>query len=312
METLQDVLAEGATRFDRRPALMIRPFFRTRTWRYRDLGAVVPRAARVLADAGIGPGDRVIVWSVNRPEWGIAFFALQHLGAVAVPLDVRHTVDFGQKIVAQTEAKAVLASRQTEASARQLGLPILWVESLPDDARRVEPIPAAPVTGETLAEIVFTSGTTGEPKGAMLSHGNLVASATAMTAVLSFGDRDRLLSVLPLSHLYEQVLGFIGPLIVGASIVYPVSRCGSSTRPSSARSTSRASGPGSSACTASRGTRRGPSGGCCSDRSSPSSVVGCTRSAWAPRRSTWTSPDAGRTWAWTSCRVTAPPRWARS
>jgi long-chain acyl-CoA synthetase len=224
METLQDVLAEGATRFDRRPALMIRPFFRTRTWRYRDLGAVVPRAARVLADAGIGPGDRVIVWSVNRPEWGIAFFALQHLGAVAVPLDVRHTVDFGQKIVAQTEAKAVLASRQTEASARQLGLPILWVESLPDDARRVEPIPAAPVTGETLAEIVFTSGTTGEPKGAMLSHGNLVASATAMTAVLSFGDRDRLLSVLPLSHLYEQVLGFIGPLIVGASIVYPVSR----------------------------------------------------------------------------------------
>jgi long-chain acyl-CoA synthetase len=224
VETLQDVLVEGAARFDRRPALLIRPFFRTRTWRYRDLGTIVPRAARVLADVGIGPGDRVIVWSVNRPEWGIAFFALQHLGAVAVPLDVRHTIDFGQKIVAQTEAKAVLASRQTEASAHQLGLPIVWVESLPDDARRADPIPATPVTSETLAEIVFTSGTTGEPKGAMLSHGNLVASATAMTAVLSFGHRDRLLSVLPLSHLYEQVLGFIGPLIVGASIVYPVSR----------------------------------------------------------------------------------------
>src|SRR6187402_475328 len=117
MRTLQDVVVEGARRFDRRPALLIRPFFRTRTWRYRDLGAIVPRAARVLADSGIGPGDRVIVWSVNRPEWGIAFFALQHLGAVAVPLDVRHTVEFGQKIVAQTEAKAVVASRQTEAAA---------------------------------------------------------------------------------------------------------------------------------------------------------------------------------------------------
>ena len=79
METLQDLVAEGAARFDRRPALLIRPFFRTRTWRYRDLGAIVPRAARVLADTGIEPGDRVILWSVNRPEWGIAFFAIQHL-----------------------------------------------------------------------------------------------------------------------------------------------------------------------------------------------------------------------------------------
>ena len=224
METLQDLVTEGAARFDRRPALLIRPFFRTRTWRYRDLGSIVPRAASVLAEAGIGPGDRVIVWSVNRPEWGIAFFALQHLGAVAVPLDVRHTIDFGQKIVAQTEAKAVLASRQTEAAARELGLPIVWVESLPDDARRSEPHPAAPVTPDSLAEIVFTSGTTGEPKGAMLSHGNLMSVATAMTTVLSFDENDRLLSVLPLSHLYEQVLGFIAPLIVGASIVYPVSR----------------------------------------------------------------------------------------
>jgi long-chain acyl-CoA synthetase len=224
VETLQDLVTEGAARFDRRPALMIRPFFRTRTWRYRDLGAIVPRAARVLAEAGIGPGDRVIVWSVNRPEWGIAFFAIQHLGAVAVPLDVRHTVDFGQKIVAQTDAKLVVASRQTEASAKQLGLPIVWVESLPDDARRAEPLPANPVTRDSLAEIVFTSGTTGEPKGAMLSHGNLLSSATTMMKVLSFGAKDRLLSVLPLSHLYEQVLGFMAPLTVGASVVYPVSR----------------------------------------------------------------------------------------
>ena len=224
METLIDLVRTGETRFDRRPALMIRPFFRTRTWRYRDLGAIVPRAASVLADEGLAEGDRAIIWAVNRPEWGIAFLAIAHAGAVAVPLDVRHTVDFGRKIVAQTGAKLVVASRQTEASARQLGLPIVWIETLPDRARRATPLPSAPVTGDTLAEIVFTSGTTGEPKGAMLSHGNLMASATAMTQVLPFDERDRLLSVLPLSHLYEQVLGFMGPLIVGASIVYPVSR----------------------------------------------------------------------------------------
>lgn len=224
METLVDLVRTGAERFDRRPALLIRPFFRTRAWRYRDLGRIVPRAAGVLREAGVAEGDRVIVWAVNRPEWGIAFFSIAHLGAVSVPLDVRHTVDFGRKIVGQTDAKLVIASRQTEASARELGLPIVFVESLPDLARKAEPVDPADVRRDTLAEIVFTSGTTGEPKGAMLTHGNLMASATTMMGVLAFSPNDRLLSVLPLSHLYEQVLGFMAPLVIGASIVYPVSR----------------------------------------------------------------------------------------
>ena len=224
METLIELVQGGAGRFGSRPALLIRPSFRTRVWRYRDLAATVPRAARVLAEAGLQRGDRVIIWAVNRPEWGIAFLATAHAGGVSVPLDVRHTVDFGSKIVAQTGARLVIATRQTAASARQLGLPIIWLENLPDLARAATPLPAAAVEAQTLAEIVFTSGTTGEPKGAMLSHGNLMASATALTKVLSFGEKDRLLSVLPLSHLYEQVLGFIAPLMVGASVVYPVSR----------------------------------------------------------------------------------------
>ncbi|HSG84699.1 MAG TPA: AMP-binding protein [Candidatus Limnocylindrales bacterium] len=222
--TLVDLVAVGAERFARRPALLIRPSFRTRTWRHRDLGRDVPRIARVIADVGVGPGDRVIVWSVNRPEWGLAFLAIAHAGAVSVPLDVRHTVEFGRKIAERTEARLVIASRQTEASARELGLPILFVEELPDLARPLEPLPPATVAPDDLAEIVFTSGTTGEPKGAMLSHRNLLACAGAMASLLPFGSADRLLSVLPLSHLYEQVLGFIAPLLKGASIVYPVSR----------------------------------------------------------------------------------------
>ena len=224
METLIGLVAHSAAAHDRRPALLIRPGFRTRTWRYCDLGEVVPRAARVLSEAGVQRGDRVILWSVNRPEWGIALLAIAHAGAVSVPLDVRNTPEFARKIADQTEARLVVASRQTEKAARKLGLPILMVESLPDRARRAEPLPAAAISPDDLAEIVFTSGTTGDPKGAMLSHRNLLACATAMTQIVSFGSRDRLVSILPLSHLYEQVLGFIAPLIVGGSIVYPVSR----------------------------------------------------------------------------------------
>jgi long-chain acyl-CoA synthetase len=224
METLLDLVRSGGERFPDRPALIIRPSFRTRILTYGDLAVAVPRVARVLSDHGLEAGDRVVIWAVNRPEWGLGFLAVAHAGGVAVPLDVRHTVDFGRKIVEQTSPKLVLASKQTETSARALGLPIVWIESLPDLARHAEALAPADVGKDTLAEIVFTSGTTGEPKGAMLSHGNLMSCATTMTGVLSFSSTDRLLSVLPLSHLYEQVLGFLAPMVVGASIVYPVSR----------------------------------------------------------------------------------------
>ena len=224
METLIDLIQEGARRHDVRPALLIRPGFRTRIWTYRDLGDVVPRAAHVLADAGLGKGDRFVIWAVNRPEWSIAWFAAAHLGAVAVPLDIRHADDFAAKVTAQTDAKLVIASRQTEDQARRLGLPLVFVETLPDRARHAQPVPPADVGPDDLAEIVFTSGTTGEPKGVMLTHAGLMASAKAMSSVLSLGPKERLLSVLPLSHLFEQGPGLLTPLHVGASIVYPVSR----------------------------------------------------------------------------------------
>src|SRR6266542_1935691 len=147
-----------------------------------------------------------------------------HVGAIAVPLDVRHADEFARKVADQTDAKIVLASRQTEAQARRLGLPILFIETLPDRARRVEPLPPAEVTATDLAEIVYTSGTTGDPKGAMITHGGLIAVARSTASVLTLGPEERLLSVLPLSHLYEQCPGLITPLYRGASIVYPVSR----------------------------------------------------------------------------------------
>jgi long-chain acyl-CoA synthetase len=224
MNTLIDLVTEGARRFDDRPALLIRPGFRTRIWRFRDLGRVVPRAARVLREAGLGPGDRVIIWAVNRPEWAVAFLAVAHAGGVTVPLDVRHAQDFAAKVATRTGARMVLASRQTADSARSLGLPIVWIEALPDLARRVEPLPPAAIGPDDLAEIVFTSGTTGDPKGAMISHGNLLASATGMSRVFPIGPNERLVSVLPLSHLFEQGIGLIIPLLVGASVVYPASR----------------------------------------------------------------------------------------
>ena len=224
METVLDLVQDSVRRFDRRPFLLIRPGFRTRVTRYRDLGRLIPRVARVLREQGLQPGDRAIIWAVNRPEWGISFLGAVHAGIVLVPLDVRSAADFATKVAAKTRASLVLASAQTAAQASGLGLPVLLIERVPDLARRADPLPAADIGPDDLVEVVFTSGTTGEPKGAMLTHRNIASNAQALLKVFPLGPRERMLSVLPLSHMFEQSPGFLAPMHAGASVVYPVSR----------------------------------------------------------------------------------------
>ena len=224
MDTVNGILGRSIERFGPEPALIIKPGFRTRIWRYRDLGNQVPRIARALTDAGATRGDRVAIWAVNRPEWGLGFLAAAHAGLVSVPLDVRSTDDFAAKVVQQTEPKLVLASKQTEEPARRLGLPVILIESLADLARETEPLPAAPVAAEDLLLIMFTSGTTGDPKGVMLTNRNVASNARTVVDVFPFGPNERLLSVLPLSHMFGLTCDFLAPLAAGKTVVYPVSR----------------------------------------------------------------------------------------
>ncbi|MEP7040978.1 MAG: AMP-binding protein [Chloroflexota bacterium] len=222
--TLVDLLLESAARHGDKPALLIKPGFRTRIWTYGDLADLAPRVAAVLAGQGLEAGDRVLIWGVNRPEWPIGFFGAIFAGLVLVPLDVRSQPEFVAKIAQRTRAKLVLASTQTAAAAAELGLPVLLIESLPDRARQEAPFATPRPDSGDLVEVVFTSGTTGEPKGAMLTHRNLVSNATALRAVFPFQPDERLLSILPLSHMFEQTCGLLAPFQVGASIIYPVSR----------------------------------------------------------------------------------------
>jgi len=224
VRTLNDILDASAVRFGGKPAFIIRPGFRTRTWTYRDLGDLVPRVAGYLASAGITRGDRVVMWGVNRPEYGIAFLAALRIGAILVPLDVNSLAEFAQKIVDRTRASAAIVSSQTRDRALTLRIPLHLMESLPDLARGVAPLAAADLSGNDLAEIVFTSGTTGDPKGAMLTHTNILSNAEAARQIFPIGPKQRLLSFIPLSHMFEQLAGFWTLLLTGASVVYPTSR----------------------------------------------------------------------------------------
>src|SRR5256712_11314424 len=98
------------------------------------------------------------------------------------------------------------------------------MELVCDQASVKQPLPKAPVSPDDLAEVVFTSGTTGDPKGSMLTHRNILTNSIAATQIFPIGPHQRLLSFIPLSHMFEQMAGVWCVLIAGASVVYPTSR----------------------------------------------------------------------------------------
>lgn len=225
MDTILDLLERAVADHRPRTALVIKPGFRTRTWTFGQIGDQVPRVARLLRDEGVEPGDRVLIWAVNRPEWAIAFLGLVWAEGIAVPVDVRTAEDFATRVAAQTKPKLVLTSGPTQQAATRLELPTIAIESLVDRARTgaTRPLPRPPIGPDTLAEVVFTSGTTGDPKGVMLSHRNIASNAASLRSVVPLGPETRLLSILPLSHMYGLNPGMLAPLLAGARVVYPTS-----------------------------------------------------------------------------------------
>jgi long-chain acyl-CoA synthetase len=210
--------------------------------RSRDLSAF-------LLERGVKPGDRVAILGENSPAWGIAYFAVTAMGAVAVPiLPDFHTTDIA-RIIRHAQSKIIFVSRRLYAKTGELTpdeigvcvllddfsiIPARTRESELDDAtaKRVGAVPvrkgrssAAETTGKApnpadLAAIVYTSGTTGHSKGVMLTHGNLISDAVATVAIAGVTKDDRLLSILPLPHTYECTLGLITPIMIGASVYY--------------------------------------------------------------------------------------------
>jgi long-chain acyl-CoA synthetase len=227
-----------------RPALQQREETGYRRLTYGEVARQARALAAALVKAGVTPGDRVALISENRPEWTIAYLGVMAAGATAVPLDVQ----MGDGELANVFEHA--ACRMAIASAKQaprllsldgrdsgrLGLVELDAEvsrdralSLPAVLRDFDPAapPSLPVVGpEALASILYTSGTTGTPKGVMLTHGNFLANAQS---VLDFGlinAQDIVLGLLPLHHAFPFILQLIilfagGRLIFSGSLKGP-------------------------------------------------------------------------------------------
>ena len=221
--TVNDFLDDIVRRFGDRPALLFKPGFRYRVWSYRGLLDTAAQVAALLRERGVGKGDRVILWGPNAPHWAFAFFGCLRVGAILVPLDLRSTADFVRQVVAKTAPVLAFTSRATGGDAAP-GLPTILFEDLEGliyDLPAAEP---ASLAGEDLAEIMFTSGTTGDAKGVLLTHGNLMANLHSVQQVIPGDASFRMLSLLPLSHMFEQMGSLFAGLGCGANITFATSR----------------------------------------------------------------------------------------
>ena len=224
MQTLVELLSESADRYGSLPALTLHgkaPW----TWSYAELWDQSRRAATLLQRAGVGKGDRVAFWGPNRPEWVAAFFGVQILGAAAVPVDVRSNAEFLHALEAQAQPRHLLLGAEQAAGLQAAATPSTRFETLVEQLREVAPITVdrGLVAPDDLAELVFTSGTTGNPKGVMLTHRNIVANVKAGGTAIPPKTTSRVISLLPLSHMFEQTTGLLIPLSGGSSITYVTS-----------------------------------------------------------------------------------------
>ena len=225
MQTLVDLLKESAERYGGSTALAITPGFRQQRWSYERLWDLSGRVAAFLAQRGLEKGDRAIIWSVNRPEWVAAFFGCMRAGVVAVPLDVRTAPDFVERVVEYTTPKLAFLSRQTPDGPLNGAVPVALLDDLEALVESADSGAGCPeVAADDLAEVMFTSGTTGDPKGVMLTQGNILSNVLGAVGAVPIRPSDRLLSLMPLSHMLEQTGGLLVPLSGGATVVYPVSR----------------------------------------------------------------------------------------
>jgi long-chain acyl-CoA synthetase len=237
MDTLLELLDDAIARFADRPAVGLWHDDGTRTtWTYHELDRRSRFAAwRLRHDLGLQPGDRILTWSPSAPELAAVYLGAMRARLILVPLDLKMSTDAISGIVARAQPRHLILGTGRDApdpsSAGLTDFPTTTVEAL-----AAEPDPATIPSGwETEVEgwerprpddvwdLIFTSGTTGTPKGVMVAHYNLLATLQAINRVLPPLEH-RVVSVLPLSHLFEQAIGLIYALSVGADILYVRSR----------------------------------------------------------------------------------------
>jgi long-chain acyl-CoA synthetase len=189
---------------------------------YDELARFSDRAGRALQAAGVRHGGRVLLASENRPEWAMAYFGILKAGAAAAPLD--HELSAAEVLNCAKAAGAdllVASPKVAERLGPLNGVRVLQLQELlrGSDRRDLPPLRTS-AAADDVASVLFTSGTTGKPKGVLLTHRNFASLAARLAALFDLRVGEGVLSVLPLHHTFEFSCGLITPLLLGAEITY--------------------------------------------------------------------------------------------
>ncbi len=204
--------------------------YRREAWTYRKLAGVACACALELKDRDVRTGDRVLLWGPNSAEWTAAFWGCLLRGAVAVPMDDGATPDFAGRVARDAGVRLMFSSR--EKAALETAIPRLALEDLGDTARQASKIPLENLADQTItrnhiAQILFTSGTTAEPRGVVLTHGNFLANLEPLERGIDpyrkyerWFHPLRFVTLVPLSHVFGQFMALFVPPLLGATVVF--------------------------------------------------------------------------------------------
>jgi len=235
LDSMLDIIDQGEARYGDRFAFGMRSDDgTTEHWTYRELNRRSRIVAWRLRALGLQPGDRILTWTPSSPAVPALYYGAMRAGMAFVPLDLRMSAGAIERIVGRADARRLVLGEGREspdpADARLEHFPTSFAERLaadpdstfPDDwEEQVNGWPRP--RGDEIAEIIFTSGTTGEPKGVVLTHANLIGTMDAAHNLIPEQEH-RAVSLLPLSHLLEQVALVYYAMTVGAHVLYVRSR----------------------------------------------------------------------------------------
>lgn len=210
----------------REVAVRQRRGYRMESWTYAQIAGQANRVARELEVRGLGKGDAALLWGHNSAEWIVAFLGCVLRGVVIVPIDHGSAFEFAGRVAREVKAKFVF---KTRAQQEIDGIPSLWFEFLTQaiSCHDASPYPSPRLSRQDSLEIIFTSGTTAEPRGVVISHGNILANIERLEKEIQKYLRYerlvhplRLLNLLPLSHVFGQMLGVFIPPMLRSTVVF--------------------------------------------------------------------------------------------
>jgi long-chain acyl-CoA synthetase len=224
-------LLDDFARFGRDIAVVQRHGYRREKLTYRELRGRAQLWSQQLAERKIGPGDRVLLWGPNSAEWVAGFWGILLHGAVVVPMDSAASPDFAQRTIRDAGVKLILRDRQqvdlSGAPPSVIINDLKDVSATPEPGANTEVDPGGASTRSTIAEILYTSGTTGEPRGVVLTHGNLLANLEPLErGIAEYRNYERwfhplrFVTLVPLSHVFGQFMALFVPPLVGAAVAF--------------------------------------------------------------------------------------------